>query len=440
MLEVNADKREHQTVHKSGLYYGWVIVGVAFLTLGIAFGVWYSFSVFFLAVINDFGWSRAAASSVFSVFIISQSFVGPLTGHLQDRFGPRLIIPIGALLVSASLVIVSRASSLWEFYVFYGVCAGVGVSLMGFSSHSAFIPKWFERKRGLAIGIAMSGIGLGMLLIIPLVERGIALLGWRRTYLCLAGLVLGVIVPLNLLFGRKSPAEMNLVPDGNSVNDGERLSKPAFTVKIVDPGWAGEDWTLRKALGTKRFWFLLGSFFFGSWVYQGTLLHCISAMVDSGVTRENAAYYFGIVGIAGSAGKILFGYLSDVIGREKANSLAGLITALGIICLIFIPAFHGPMPLLFALSFGLGYGAAAPLFPSVSADIFLGSSFGLIFAAICMGGGLGGSLGPYVAGLIRDVTGTYTYAFELSFLSLACSCLFIWLARPSNVRRLIKSW
>jgi len=419
-------------------YYGWVIVGVAFVTLGIAFGVWYSFSVFFLAVIKEFGWSRAAASSVFSVFIISQSFLGPITGHLQDRFGPRLIIPIGAIVLAICLVLVSRATSLWEFYIFYGIFAGAGVSLLGFSSHSAFIPKWFERKRGFAIGIAMSGIGLGMLFIIPLVERGITALGWRTTYLFLAAAVLGLIVPLNLIFGRKSPAEMNLIPDGQAADEIRVSDKSAFRVRVMDPVWAGENWTLKGAVRTGRFWFLLGSFFFGSWVYQGTLLHSISAMVDSGLPSEKAAFYFGILGLAGSAGKILFGYLSDVLGREKANSLAGIITALGLLCLLLMSELHGLMPFLFAISFGLGYGAAAPLFPSVSADIFIGNSFGLIFAVICMGGGLGGSVGPYVVGLIRDITGSYTAAFEISFASIAFSCLFIWLAGPSKIRKLVR--
>jgi MFS family permease len=423
---------------KPGLYYGWIIVGVAFVTLGIAFGVWYSFSVFFLAVIKEFGWSVAAASSVFSIFIISQSFLGPLTGHLQDRFGPRLIIPIGALLLTVCLVVVSRASSLWEFYIFYGVLAGAAVSLLGFSSHSAFIPKWFERKRGLAIGIAMSGIGMGMLFVIPLVERGITIFGWRTTYLFLAAAVLGLIVPLNLIFGRKSPAEMNLSPDGFITREVEEHMMPRFSVKVVDPVWAEKDWTLKRAFGTKRFWFLVGSFFFGSWVYQSTLLHSISAMVDSGLSRESGAYYFGILGLAGSAGKILFGYLSDVMGREKVNSLAGIVTGLGICCLLLMHEFKGPMPLLFAIFFGLGYGAAAPLFPSASADIFLGRSFGLIFAVICIGGGLGGSLGPYAAGLLRDMTGSYTLPFGICFAGLMFSCLFIWLAGPSKVRRLVR--
>ncbi|MCP4668778.1 MAG: MFS transporter, partial [Deltaproteobacteria bacterium] len=120
-------------------------------------------------------------------------------------------------------------------------------------------------------------------------------------------------------------------------------------------------------------------------------------------------------------------------------SLAGVVTALGILCLMGMSWANGPMPLLFALLFGLGYGAAAPLFPSVSADIFLGNSFGLIFAVICIGGGFGGSLGPFISGLLRDVTGSYVIPFTLFFGCLFLSCLFVWLAGPGKVRKVAKT-
>src|SRR4030042_1239499 len=427
---------EKATVKKSPLFYGWVVVAVAFVTLGITFGVWYSYSVFFLAVIKDFGWSRASASSIFSIFIFSQAVMGLLAGYLQDRFGPRRVIPFGTLLLSFALVLTSQARELWHFQLAYGVLAGSGVSLLGFSSHSAFIPNWFERRRGLAMGMAMSGIGFGMLILVPAVEKSITFFGWRTTYVFLAGLVLLVVGPLNLVFSRKNPQELGLKPDGDSPETDLKLQKPALVMKIMDPEWVKNNWTLSTAVKTKRFWFLIGGFVCGSYVYQGILLHGISAMVDSGLTRATAAYYFGILGLAGSAGKILFGYLSDRHPREGINILAGIITVLGLICLIILARVHGPLPLLFALFFGLGFGAAAPLQPSVSADIFLGKSFGLIFAVICIGGGIGGSLGSFFPGWIRDLTGTYSTAILFSFVSISLSGLFIWLAAPRKVRKM----
>jgi len=420
------------------MYYGWVIVAVAFVTLGIAFGIWYSFSVFFLVIIKEFGWSRAAASSIFSIFIISQSIMGLLTGFLQDRFGPRKTIPFGTLLLALALTLTSQAQQMWHFSLAYGVMAGSGISLLGFSYHSAFIPKWFERKRGLAIGIAMSGIGFGMLFLVPLVEKLISLYGWRTTYLFLAGLVLFLVIPLNLIFSRRSPADLNLKPDGDGPHHSRTQTRPAMVMEIVDRDWAGTKWTTKNAITTKRFWFLSTAFFFGSMVYQSTLLHSVSALVDAGLSRTAAAYYFGVLGIMGSLGKILFGHLSDRFNREGVNNLAGLVTALGIACLVAAGRIEGPLPLLFALLFGLGYGAAAPLFPSVSADIFLGSSFGFIFSVICISGGIGGALGSFLLGWVRDLLGSYSLAFSLILIAMFLSCLFVWLAAPSRIRKMVR--
>ncbi len=322
------------------LFYGWVVVVVGLVTLGVAFGVWYSFSVFFLAIVKEFGWSRAAASSIYSIFIISQALTGLLAGLLQDRFGPRIVIPVGGLIVAMALALTSGAQDLTHFYLTYGLLAGAGVSLLGFSSHAAFIPKWFERKRGLAIGIAMSGIGFGMLILIPFMEKAISRYGWRNAYLILAALALFLVAPINLLLSRRSPEAMHLRPDGDT--DGtERRPKASMVMKIVDPVWAGKDWTIATAARTRRFWFLMIAFFFQSFTYQATLLHAVSAMVDGGLSRETAAYYFGVLGIAGAAGKISLGYLSDLFGREKINTLGVTLAASGIFCLMWISTFQG---------------------------------------------------------------------------------------------------
>lgn len=419
-------------------YYGWIIVLIGFITLGIAFGVWYSYSVFIIAVIKEFGWSRAAASSIFSTFIFSQALMNLVTGHLQDRYGPRIVVPAGALVLAASLALTSLCRNLWQFALAYGVFAGMGVSLIGFASHAAFIPKWFERKRGLAVGITMSGIGFGMLLLIPLAEIGISHLGWRTTYLYGAGLILLTVAPLNLMLARRSPASIGLRPDGDAGGKIAATAGPAFQVKVIDASWAGQQWTLAKAMRTGRFWFLAFAFFFLAFAYQGTLLHSVSVMVDDGLDREVAAYFFGLLGIAGSVGKIVMGYLSDLFGRERVNTLGVGLAMVGILCLMQVTVAPSILPLFFALLFGLGYGAAAPLLPSLSADIFQGSSFGLIFAMIAIGGGAGGASGSFMAGLLYDISGTYDTPLIVFLVSLCTSCTMIWLAAPSKVRRLVK--
>lgn len=417
-------------------FFGWIIIAISFLTLAIAFGIWYSFSVFFLAIIDDFGWSRAATSGIFSIFIICHALMGVVTGHLQDRFGPRWVIPFGSVLLAAALILTSRAQEIWHFYLVYGLFASTGVSLIGFTSHSAFLPNWFERKRGLAVGIAMAGIGFGMLVLVPLLEKIITLYGWRSAYLWAAAGVLIIVAPLNLIFARKSPADLNLNPDGDASAGALKKVPPKRTVEIINEEWVAREWTLAEAIKTRRFWFVTCAFFCISFAYQSTLLHSVSAMVDSGLTRHTATLLFGVLGIAGSGGKILFGYLSDLYGREQINTIGGITAALGIACLIASGSGGAALALVFALLFGIGYGSAAPLLPSVSADIFSGRSFGIIFAMIGIGGGMGGSCGSYLAGLIHDLTHSYTLSLSMSIASLALSCVLIWLAGPGRIRKI----
>lgn len=434
---------ERAAVHGPfGIYYGWVVVGVSFVTLGVAFGIWYSFSVFFLAVIQEFGWSRAAASSIFSTFILTQSLLALVAGHLMDRYGPRLVIPLGAIILAISLWSVTHVHTLWQFRLLYGVLGAVGIGMMGFASHSAFLPRWFERRRGLAVGVAMSGIGMGMMVVVPVVQAWIQSHGWRSAYLFLAALVLLGVAPLNLLLSRREPQDLYLQPDGGPLPATEEIAFAGRgrTVRVVDPQWVSRSWTLSSAVRTSKFWFLGTAFFFGSFTYQGTLLHSVSALVDAGESRAAAASIFGLLGVCGSVGKILFGSLSDRLGRERTQTLAVAITSAGILSLTASLGRHQEvLPFLFAILFGLGYGSAAPLFPSVSADIFLGSSFGLIFGLLSLGGGSGGAMGAYLCGLLRDATGAYQVPFLMLMFSLWVSCGFIWLSAPRRVRAPLKA-
>ncbi|MFO7964011.1 MAG: MFS transporter [Desulfobacterales bacterium] len=433
----------HAAVSKKGrhtpvFFYGWIIVLVAFVTLGIAFGVWYSFSVFILAIIREFEWSRAAASSIFSLFILSHAIMGFAAGHLQDRFGPRAVIPAGAFFLALALVLTSRAQSLWHFQAAYGLMAGSAMSFLGFVSHSVFIPRWFERKRGLALGIAMAGIGFGMLLMVPFAERLITAFGWRSAYRYLAGIVLFIVLPINIILTRRGPEDVHQIPDGFPPTEEQSAGKPKRELVIVDEAWANVEWDLQKAWRTRRFWILCATFFAVAFANQSVLLHAVSAMVDSGMERKMAAYFFGIAGISGSAGKICFGYLSDILGRERTKLIADVVAVAGIGALLAVSMVKGPMPLLFGLLFGMGYGAVAPLIPAVTADIFLGRNFGKIFAVIAVGGGIGGATGAYVSGLLRDLSGSYALPFTTCIFLIFMSCILIFAAGPGKIRKPVK--
>ncbi|MBW1646463.1 MAG: MFS transporter, partial [Deltaproteobacteria bacterium] len=303
-------------------YYGWLIVAVSFVTLGLSFGVWYSFSVFFVAIIRDFGWERAATASIFSFFVITHYLSATGAGILVDRYGPRWVIPAGAAILAAALLLSSRAASLPQFYLTYGVGAAVGISLMGFVPHATLLPRWFARRRGLAVGLAMAGIGVGMLFIPPGMQRLIAAHGWRQAYVVLALLMLPAI-PLNLFCQRRDPAAVGERPDGEQDPAAAAAAKntPSSQLVVVDREWAATEWTAARALGTRRFWLLAAGFFCGPFAIQGTLLHTVACLVDHGIRPQSAAAIFGLLGICGAVGKVLLGFLADRWLRETASSI-----------------------------------------------------------------------------------------------------------------------
>jgi len=417
-------------------YYGWIIVITSFLTLGVAFGVWYSFSVFYLAIIADFSWQRADTAGIFSLFTISHYLFAFLTGWLIDRFGPRLVIPVGALWLAVALKALTRANTMHDFYLFYGILAAIGVSLIGFVPHAAFLPRWFVRRRGLAMGLAMSGVGIGMLTIPPLMQALISRQGWRFAYQILAIIVLFTI-PINLFFQRRDPQQLGLQADGLANEDCSPTSgRPSRSgiPTILNHSWTVIEWTCQKAIKTRQFWFLAGGFFLGPFAIQGVLLHAVAGLVDGGLSPRNAASIFGLLGICGSIGKITLGFFGDRWNRETANTIGMASATLGVLALHGMPFNPQLLPYLFAVCFGFGYGAAAPLFPSIAADIFQGRHFGRIFGLLSLNLGFGGAVGAWFSGLVFDRVNSYQLAFMLDIAALWLSCLFFWLAAPRRIR------
>jgi MFS family permease len=415
------------------LYYGWTIVCVSFVTLAIAFGIWYSFSVFFVAILKEFSWGRADTAGVFSVFIMIYSVLAIIIGSLLDRFGPRTVLPFGSLFIVIGLLLSSRMQTLWQFYLSYGFLTAIGECSIGHISHSIFLPNWFLRKRGLAVGIAMAGIGVGVLAIVPLSQFIISQWGWRAAYVVLAGIVLIIVIPANAAFQRKDPEEVGDFIDGqtkplDTTGYIKTHNLPHLTEAQVKKGW-----TLRESLGTTHFWFLFLTYLFAPFATQGILFHQVAHMVDKGFSPNRGAFFVGLVGIIGSAAKILFGYFSDKIGRERTLITAIGCTFLGILCMLSLQPGYDFLLYGYSIFFGLGYGAMPPLLAVWSADLFHGDQFGRIFGILSIALGFGGAASTWIIGKIFDLTASYRIAFLIS-LSACVLVVFLfglssWTAR-----------
>jgi OFA family oxalate/formate antiporter-like MFS transporter len=423
------------------IYYGWIIVAVGLVSMAFWTGIRSSFSIFYVALLEEFPWSRGESAGVQSLSLISYTILAPLVGGLIDRFGPRRVIVPGILILSSGLILCGSIETLTQFYIFYGVVAGAGITCIAIVSYSAILAHWFEEKRGLASGIAVSGMGLGTFLMVPLSQHSITLWGFRFSFVLLGILVLIVLLPLNGLFLRHKPQELGLYPDGlnASVPTLERghppsnLPRRGGTENSID--METDDWTLRTAIKTRRFWALV---LFPFFAYIGLFIiqvHNVKFLVDQGFDKMTAAYIFAMIGVVSLIFRIFWGWLSDHIWREITYSLGLICLCLGIGSLLLMELTgQKALSYPFFIFFGMGWGVTAPLFISIAADLFKGKGFGLIYGIVEGGIGVAGAIGAWSAGFIFDRTHSYQWAFLLGIIVVLISGLLSWVAAPRKVR------
>lgn len=419
-------------------FYGWVIVALIFVCFGIGYAAYHSFSIFYVAILADYGWSRASTVGALSIFSLVYGFSSPLTGGLVDRFGPRLVMPAAALLLGTGLLLMTRMSSITEFYLLYGVVVAIGLSAMGLVPNFVVLSGWFVRDRGLAWGIAVAGVGVGTFFFAPLLQRIIDTQGWRSAYGVLAVAVFLVIPALYLIFARHRPQELGMLPDGDHQAPGAGISsagRPDSDRLIVDREWASRDWTLASAARTRRFWQIYGARFLEASCLNVVMIHQAAYLVDQGWDKMLVASVVGLVGIVGSVGKILWGTVSDRLGREVAFLLPFACGTAGVLVLLQAgPGAPSWLPFLYALLFGLFYGGYSVLYLCLTGDIFQSKRSGSIVGGTYVATGMGLAAGPFFAGYLFDLTGSYTFAFASAIPAIWLAFLIYWLAAPRKVR------
>jgi MFS family permease len=412
-------------------YSGWVIVGVSFITLALAYGVWYSFSVFFVALLKEYDWSRSILAGAFSLFIIIHGLAGSFVGGMVDRLGPRRVILLGSLFLGIGLTLCSLTQTWWQFYIFFGVITAVGIGAIGWVPNVTLIQHWFREKRGLAIGIISSGIGIGILVCIPTIQYLIIQFGWRITYGIMAITFPVIIISMAIILLKRPVQVTSSYQIETKVS--HRVAKDPL---IVNEAWASTSWTLKQAIATRQFWLLGASFFLGSLITQSIFAHQVAFFVDRGLNPLLASYIAGIVGVVSLGGKILWGTLSDRIGREITYAMGITCYIFGVITLVVLNISPSSLlSYLFAFFFGMGYSVTAALPPLMTADLFGGYAFGGIFGSIMVFTGVGGAFGAWFTGFIFDLTGSYVPAFVVLILCALFACFNIWAAAPSKIRR-----
>lgn len=410
-------------------FHGWVLVGVAFVTMAVGVNARTAFSLLFPPILAEFGWDRGVTAGAFSFGFLVSALVIPTIGRLMDRHGPLLIVEAGVVTMGAGLLLAVFVREPWQLYLTLGALCGGGVNCLAYTGQSLYLPNWFVRRRGLAISIAFSGVGVGSITILPWLQSRIDDGGWRGGCFMLGLLVLVLLGPLNLLL-RHRPEDIGLKPDGGVADAASRAVD-----NVVDQAWVAVEWTLGRAARTSRFWWLALGYFGSLFAWYAVQVHQTKYLTEIGFSAEDAAWALGVVSLVAVPGQIALGHLSDRIGREWVWAIGNSGFVLCCLTLIALPA-HPTMALLGVMVVAqgtLGYSLTSVMGP-IPAEIFAGRHFGSIFGMIMLAAILGGAAGPWVAGLVHDLTGSYAAAFWLSLAGNLISIAAIWRASPGRVR------
>jgi MFS family permease len=333
---------------------------------------------------------------------------------LIDRFGGRKTLMFGGLVVCGGLALASTISSLWQFYFWIGIVSAAGIALIGMVPHVAIITREFPQRRGTALGIAWAGGGFGIVLLVPVAQLMIDKWGWSMAYVGLAVITVLLIIPPVQLFLPASRAK-NLSPSSTEHRSNDQKAP------------AESDWTVKRALTNSAFWLLFIARTLASMGNQVIVTHQIAHAIDVGYAKVFAASIFGLMGVISIGGRILFGYLADVMNRQMVFAWVQIISALGIFALLAMHDASTPWLLYtYAVCYGLGQGSRALVLSAISADIFHGKHFGAIFGYFTFSIGIGGAVGAWLGGYLFDITHSYTLPFWVSLACLIVSVFIVW--------------
>ncbi|MEO3475753.1 MFS transporter [Roseomonas sp. CAU 1739] len=396
----------------------WLVVAGGFVAFTVSASLMHAYTVFLLAFIADFAWTRAEASLAYSVGQVVGGVSSPLVGGLVDRLGAMRMVLLGGCLLTLGLVGSAMATSLWQMVFLYGFVMTFGAGCIGMVVFVPLVSRLFVERRGLAISILQSANGSGRAVSAPVAQLLIDAHGWRGAYWIQAGVMAVLVVPLALMFRRAESA----------------LPAPAAD-KAVANVTAARDWTLTAAMRTRHFWLLFLVYALTSIGSFLVSLHQIAFAVGVGFDPLYAAFVLGTGALLALPGVIITGSISDVIGREKAAITTYIISMIGSGAALLIHSGDQHVMLwVHACFFGITWGARGPAITAKTADLFGGKRLGTILGVITVGSGLGAGIGAWAAGLLFDLTGTYRLAFWLSMASYGLGAMFFWSLRKPVAR------
>lgn len=420
---------------KPKIFYGWWIAVGAAIAHGMSGGFYaYGFSTFFMPLVEEFGWSRTLVSAAFSLSHIEGGLLGPIGGLLIDKFGPRKIMILGVTVMAAGYLWLSQIDSLVAFYLAFILCIATGATIGLQQCGLVATANWFVRNRGTAMGIVLTGVGLGGA-VVPLLGWMVNHYSWRTAAIITGLLVFIIGIPVALVL-RHKPEPYGYLPD-NDIKKVTTIEKPR--VAKVDSSQASSaervssrdtDFTPHHALRTKAFWLIAVVFGLRQFVIGGVVIHQIPFLTGLGISPELAASMLGSIALVSILGRLGFGRMADII--DKRYTMAICLALMALSCFILANAQSWWYLVAFIILFSPGYGGGAALMYAIRGEFFGRQHFGTISGFMDFAQMWGIVLGPTFAGWIFDVTGSYGVAFtSFAIASAIATILVLFTQRPT---------
>jgi MFS family permease len=405
-------------VTRSSIHLAWLVLSAVALAMMTASGVRTAFGVYVKPMEAEFGWSRTALSEVAAVSLLLLGTVSPLAGRLADRWGPRRVVALSIVLLGVGTIGTAFVRELWHVYVTAGILMALGAGGAGITAGSTVIARWFEARRGLAIGLAGAAISLGQLGIIPLAAVLTANQGWRASYLVLGLGLLAFVFPVVAGFIRNEPEERGLQPYGAT----GPLRTSIETAALQRAGRV----SLTDALRVPQLWLLMATQFACGYSSIGMILtHFMPHALEHGFTEIQASMALGVMGAMNVVGTIASGWICDRFGRCGPLATFYLVRGMSLLLLPYV--WNVPSLQVWAAIFGLNYFSTVPPTTTLTANIFGRYSVGELSGWIFLAHQVGAALGAAIAGWAFEWSGTYTSAFVsaavMAFLGSALTLL-----------------
>ncbi len=400
--------------YKARFFYGYLIVIISFIVMMAILGLHTSFGIFFKPIIAELGWTRAVTSGAYSLSQIMHGVLGVAMGWLNDRAGPRVVISLCGLLSAMGYMLMSQVEAVWQIYLFYGILIGSGSSV--FVPLLSTVARWFVLRRSMMTGVVIAGVGVGMLVLPPLLNQLIVAYNWRVTFFMLGAIILVVVVVV-AQFLKRDPAKVGQGAYGAGSGIGEGMRA------------AGRDFSLREAVRNRQYWLFCATLFCYGFCVFSIQVHIAPYATDIGISAATASIILATIGGATVIGQVGLGSAGDRIGYRQAFLIGIILIVLAVLTLILareIWAFF-----LFAFLLGLAFGDCSTQESPITAWLFGLASHGLILGFFGFGFTAGAAMGPWIFGYIFDVTGKYQSAFILcAVLAVAAVILTVLLKRP----------